>query len=209
MPEEQKKDGDDSQSGAAGAADSGKKSEESEEAPKPITFKSQEEFDAVIEARLARAKPKDYDDLVALRDRVKAEEDEKKDEVQKAKDAAKEREDKADAKIAKADAKLIRAEIVAEATAQKAADTSIVVALLAGNDTIEVDDDGEVTGAKEAVKKLLRDKPLLVAGASAGASGGEFGGNDQKTINERIAAAEAAGDWKLARQLKLQTLHRT
>src|SRR6185369_17283814 len=100
--------------------------------PKPITFKSQEDLDAIIEARVARAKPKDYDDLVALKARVDAEAEEKKTELQKEKDARTQAETAAAEKISKANAKLIRAELLKEAAAQGAVDADVVVQLLAG-----------------------------------------------------------------------------
>lgn len=189
---------DDPQGKAAEAAGAGA-APESE--PAPITFKSQAELDAIIEARVARAKPKDYDELVALRDKVKAGEEAEKSELQKEKDARAEDNRKASERVSKADAALIRAELLTEATAQKAADPSIVVALLQG--ALTVDDDGNVVGAKDAVKALLKEKPILVAGTSQSSGGAEFGGNDPQTVQEKITELERAGKFKEARELKL------
>jgi hypothetical protein len=165
----------------------------------PKTF-TQEEMDAIIGARLAREKP---DPEVA---RKAAEYDKlqegQKTELQKAQDRADKAEAKAKDAEAKADQTLVRAAIIEQATVQKAADSQIVVALLAGDPTITVED-GEVKGVKEAVAKLLKSKPIL-AGTAGAASGGQFGGNDQRTIDERIAEAERAGKFGEARDLKIQ-----
>lgn len=172
------------------------------EAPKPITFASQEELDAIIEARVARAKPKDYDELVALREKVTKAAEQEKTDLQKEKDARVAAEAKAAEAESKANAILIRAAIMTEAAAQNAADADVVVSLLAGNESITVDGE-QVKGAKAAVKKLLEEKPFLVkASQTPGASGGQFGGNDSRTLKERIAEAESKGDWSQARRLK-------
>lgn len=185
--------------GAAGAAGAG--------APAGGTEKTftQAELDAIIAARLAREKP----DPEVLR---KAQEYDKLQEAQQTElEKANTRAERAEAKAKEAETKaqgiLIRAAIMTEAAAQNAADADTVIALLAGNATITVEGD-EVKGVKEAVKALLKDKPFLVKATTPGTSGGEFGGNDQKTLQEKIREAESKGDWKTARQLKLQGLPR-
>ncbi len=167
------------------------------EAPKPLTM-TQEEFDRIIADRVRRATPADYEELKKL----KAEKDQaveaEKTELQKEKDARLAAEREAKAKNAMADAKLIRAAILTEATTQNAADTDIMITLLSASKDITVDADGEVIGAKEAVAKLLKDKPLLAKGKGAAASGAEFGGNDPKTRVAQIADLERrANDLKL------------
>lgn len=172
------------------------------EPPKLISM-SQEDFDRIIQDRVKRAVPADYEDLKKLKaDRDAAAEQEKTD-LQKANDAKAAAETAAADRTAKADAKLKRAAIIAEATAQKASDVDIVTALLAGSDDITVSDDGEVSGVKDAVKKLLKDKPVLVGGAGS-RSGGEFGGNDNKTLDDQIKALEAEGKFAEARDLKIR-----
>lgn len=172
------------------------------EPPKKLEM-TQEDFDRIIAERVARAKPKDYDDLVKLRDEQAAAEEAKKTDLQKERDARKAADEKASERVSKADQRLKRAAILAEAVAQKASDSDIVVALLMGSENIEVDEDGEVKGVAEAVKKLLKDKPVLVAGTSS-RSGGEFGGADNQTIGEKITELERAGKFKEARALKIQ-----
>lgn len=203
MPEPEKKPADDSQGGGAddgAAGDDAKKSA----APKPITFDSQEALDKVIQDRVRRATPSDYEDLKAKAAKHDEAENAKKSDADKARDAQAEAERKAAERTSNADAKLRRAAILEAAVAAKAADTDIVLALLASDSSITVDDAGEVSGAKAAVKKLLDSKPMLKSGALPGAAGGEFGGNDQRTIDERIAELERAGKYAEARDLKVQ-----
>lgn len=185
------KPGDGAEGGAAdGTAGAGAGAPSGDD-PKPITFKSQAELDAIIEARVARAKPKDYDELVALREKVNKAAESEKSELQKAKDAAAQAKADGEAAVAKANAKLIRAEILTQASAQGAVDPDAVIAFLAGSEDIVVDGD-EVKGAKQAVKKLLESKPYLVgkAGGAPDKGGGEFPGTDPKTVAERIRALE-------------------
>jgi hypothetical protein len=184
------------------------------EAPKPITM-TQEEFDRIIADRVRRAKPADYDDLLKLKAEKDAAAEAEKTELEKAKDAQKAAEKAVKDKNSLANAKLVRAELLSEATTQNAADTDIVIALLAGSKDITVDDDGNVLGVKEAVMQLLKDKPVLVKGKGApSASGGEFGGSDPKTKAAKIAdlerimnditktSAERATAGRMARELK-------
>jgi hypothetical protein len=158
------------------------------EAPKKLEF-TQEELDRIIAERVSRAKPKDYDDLVKLRDERAAAAEVEKTELQREKDARKEAERAAKEMNSKANAKLIRAALLTEATAQDTLDADIVVTLLTESPDIEVDDAGEVHGVKEAVAKLLKDKPILVRKGPS-SSGGEFGGNDPKTRAAKIAELE-------------------
>jgi hypothetical protein len=174
--------------GAAGAVDD--KKVVPPEAPKPITFSSQEELDRIIADRVRRAIPSDYEDLKKLKAAKDAEAEAEKTELQKEKDARKAAEVAAKEKDSRANTKLVRAELLTEAAAQNALDSDIVVALLQGSTDITVNDEGEVRGAKEAVAKLLKDKPILVKGKVA-ASGAEFGGNDPKARVAKIAELEA------------------
>ena len=105
-------------------------------------------------------------------------------------------------KVALADAKLRRAAIVEAATAQGATDADTVVALLAEDESIEVDEAGDVSGAEKAVKALIKAKSFL-KGGSGSTSGAEFNGSDGKTLDQRIKEAEDKGDWALSRKLKM------
>lgn len=191
----------DGDAGDTGDGDKGDDAQSQGEPPKQITL-TQEELDAIVANRLKRAQPKDYDALKAKAEKYDAAEAAKLTAEQQALAAKEAAESAAAERTAKADAKLKRAALIAEAMAQKAADPDIIVALLRDSDTITVTEDGEVDGAKEAVKALLKLKPTLVT-AGAKSSGGEFGGNDPASIDEKIATAERAGDWAAARDLKI------
>lgn len=109
----------------------------------------------------------------------------------------------------KANERLLRASII-EAARSANIDPEfedLVIQALITSDQVEVTDDGEVKGVDSALKKLVAAKPKLVAGKKTpGQSGGEFGGQETKTLDEQIAAAESKGDWKLSRRLKLRKL---
>ena len=166
---------------------------------------TQVELDAIIADRLARntAKFADYDDLKAKAAKVDLADENAKTELQKALDKAAKAETDGKSAVERANATLRRAAIYGEATKQNAIDGDTVTALLAGNATVAVDKDGNVTGAAEAVKALLHDKPFLLKGAPANGGHGEFGGNDPATLNEKIAALERAGKYAEARDLKI------
>lgn len=163
------------------------------EAPKPVTFESQEALDRMIADRVRRAvanaTPPDYNELLELKKRTDAEAEAAKTETERQVEAQKERERKSREREQRANAKLIRAAVLEQASAQNALDGEVVAALLSGSKDITVTDEGEVTGVKEAVEQLLTDKPTLVKGKSS-SSGGEFGGNDPKTTQAHIAELE-------------------
>lgn len=172
---------------------------------------SQAEVDAIVQARLTRAVPQDYDELKKKAQAFDAAEEANKTELQKALDRAEKAEAAAKDANARADATLRRAALMAEAASQNAADADTVVALLASVDTVAIEADGiTVKGAKEAVAKLLKDKPFLVKAEGnkppANSGGGEFGGNDGKTTAEKIREAESKGDFKSALSLKTRGL---
>lgn len=198
MPENDPKDGDKGTEGGKPEGGAGASTPE----PKPITFKSQEELDAIIEARVARAKPKDYDELVALRDKVQEAEAKQKTDLERAREEAAQAKTTAQTATERANAVLRRAAILVEAAAQNAVDAETVALLLANSDSITVTDDGEVKGAKQAVKALIAEKPFLARGKAPDTSGGEFGGQEAKTLQQQIAAAEEKKDWKTALRLK-------
>lgn len=112
---------------------------------------------------------------------------------------------------AKANTKILRAEIRAAAKGVLAdpADAYKFLDLT----EFEVDDDGEVDRDQldDALADLVKRKPYLAATKGpakrfqGGADGGPRGGQP-KTIDQQIAAAEQAGDWKLSRRLKLSKL---
>lgn len=162
---------------------------------------SQADLDRIVQDRVARAKPADYDEIKARAAKLDELEAGQKSDLQKAVERAEKAERKLSETEAKANSILKRAAILAEA-AQVASDPEIVVALLVSSEDITVSKDGEVEGVKEAVKELLKGKPILKKG-STGSSGGEFGGNNQMSIDEEIAKLTEKGDHEGAMRLKL------
>ena len=170
--------------------------------PPEKTF-TQAELDEILKQRLARAVPADYDDLKSKAQKLDELEAANKTEVERALAKAEKAEKERSETEARANATLKRAAIIEAAASQNAADTSVVVALLINSEDVTIGKDGEITGAEKAVKDLLKEKPFLVKGQSAGASGGEFGGESPKGLADQIAAAEAKGDYDAAMRLKL------
>lgn len=187
--------GDAGNSGAGNAGGAG--------APPPDakTF-TQAELDAILRERLARAVPADYEDLKGKAAKYDEAQTASKSELEKANEAKAKAEKERDDALSRANATLVRAAVMTEASAQNAVDPATVVALLTGNPAIVVKD-GEVEGAKDAVKALLKEKTFLVKSAGS-SSGGEFGGNDKGTLDEQIAELERAGKFKEARELKIR-----
>lgn len=174
-------------------------------APKKLDL-TQEDLDKIIADRLKRAIPADYEDLKKLKETADAAAEEKKTELQKAKDAKEKAEADGKTVTAKAHAALRRAAILVEAAAAKAANPGIVATILAGSEAVVVDKDGNVTGAKEAVAALFKDNPYLVGTGTPGASGGQFGGVDTRSLDEKIVELERTGKWSEARDLKIQKM---
>jgi len=153
----------------------------------PRTF-SQDELDAIVEARLKRAIPSDYDELKALKVAKDADDESKKTELQRAQDAEKEAKKEAKDALTLANTRIKRATLLIEA--QGTLDPGLVADLLVNSADISVDKNGTVTGTKEAVAALLKEKPYLAKGGLPGKAGGEFGGVDKVTGAEKIKQLE-------------------
>lgn len=164
---------------------------------------SQDDLDRVVGERLARAKPADYDEVKAKAAELDKLKEGQKSDLQKALDDAAKADSRANKAVASANSVLKRASILAEAATQNAADPEIVVALLVADESVTVDESGKVVGAKEAVKKLLKEKAFLAKAAASGASGGQFGGNDQPDLDAQMREAEKKGDWEAVMRIKL------
>ena len=159
--------------------------------PTPGRTFTQAELDAIVQDRVARAKPADYDEARAALEELNRRKEGEKSDLQKAQEERDREKARADGAEGRANEALRVAAIQVEALKQ-GADEELVALALASDDTIAVKD-GKVTGAAEAVAKLLERKPNLKAGGIR-QSGGEFGGVDGTTVAEQIAALEAKGD---------------
>lgn len=159
--------------------------------PQPGRTFTQAELDAIVQDRVARAKPADYDEARAALEELNRRKEGEKSDLQKAQEERDREKARADGAEGRANEALRVAAIQVEALKQ-GADEELVALALASDDTIAVKD-GKVTGAAEAVAKLLERKPNLKAGGVR-QSGGEFGGVDGTTVAEQIAALESKGD---------------
>lgn len=134
----------------------------------------------------------------------------KQTEEEKAKQERDQAKQEAEVATQRANRRLIQADIRLEAAAAgvRPEAISLVVKALSDDESIAVDDKtDEVKGVKKAVEAFVKDNEYLKSTASTpGKSGGEFGGQVNKTLDDQIAEAEAKGDWRLSRRLKLQKL---
>lgn len=168
---------------------------------------TQAELDRIVQERVARVKaqpPADYEDLKAKAAKLDQIEEANKTELEKAQARAQEAEETAQRTVEAANRRLVEAAIIAEATSQKAIKPEHMHRLV-DTEAVTVGDDGQVTGAKEAVAAFLKANPEYVGSRSGGsadqAARGE--GVDQITeaqletmTNEEILQAEKDGRLK-------------
>ena len=172
----------------------------------PVTFESQAELDAVIQDRLARERAKTATENAELARKAKLYDAAQKagqSELEQEKAARTEAEAERDRERAQALTVKRETALLLELSEQKALNPSLLVRLLMDDATVTVKD-GAVTGAKEAVARLLKEYPNFKAGTPAAASGASFsGGTPGKGIDEQIAEAQKAGNYQEAIRLKL------
>lgn len=129
---------------------------------------SQAEVDRIIKDRLARAKaepPSDYADLQAKAAKLDELEAANQTELEKLLARAEAAEKKATEADERARNSNLRSAVTAAASQAGAVDIDAVFALLP-KDAVTFGDDGQVTGADDAVKALLESKPYLVGQAA-------------------------------------------
>jgi hypothetical protein len=176
------------------------------EPPAPRTF-DQADVDRIVQERLARAKgdpPADYADLKAAAAELAELKKASQTELERAQAERDEAKATAEAATASARQILLRASVLAAASKAGAVDPDDVFALLP-TDAVTIGDDGQVTGAEDAVKALLEAKPHLVGkpttptgSADGGAQGGpgptQLTRDDLKTMTpDQITKAKADG----------------
>lgn len=174
------------------------------------TFASEADLTARLDtegkARLeALAKELGFDSVDDMKEAAKAkkEADEKaKTELEKAQEAVKKAETEKKAALETANQRLINAEIKLAAQAAGFVDPADAIALIdrAG---VKVDDQGNVTGVKEAVEKLAKDKPHLIGqgGKPSGSPGSQGNGGRQSGTGEGESLAKKLAE-KLAENNK-------
>lgn len=152
---------------------------------------SRAEKSAAKKALEARAKELGFESAEAMEAALKAAkeaQDAQKSEAEKLREALEAEKAKAAQAVERAKTALIKAAFTAEALAANlvSVDDAFKLADLSG---VEVDDDGTVTGVKEAVEKLVQEKPYLVKQA---VSGGAGGGNPARSRTGDSNPADAA-----------------
>ena len=157
-------------------------------APEFQAITSQEQFDRMVRDRIARVKqtpPADYEDLKARAARLDEIEAASLSELEKERARADRAEQERASAIETANARLIQAEILAQATALKAIKPEHLHRLIDTGE-VTVGDDGQVTGAREAVEGFLKANPEYVGtGRPAGGSAdqGARGGGSVKQLS--------------------------
>lgn len=172
--------------GAAGGSGDGAAADRSFQ---PIT--SQDQFDRMVKDRIARVKttpPDDYEDLKAKAAKLDELEESNKSELEKAQARADKAQKDSEAAIERANKRLIQAEILSEATAQKAIRPEHMHRLIDTGE-VTVGDDGQVTGAKEAVEGFLKANPEYVGTGRPGGSADQ-GARDGQTGVKQVTEAE-------------------
>lgn len=200
--------GDAGTAAATQAGEAGTGAAEDSTGTKVLTL-TQEQLDAIIERRLAKAKDPATEEAARqwrAHEASQQSEAERLKAQQAAVDAA------AEAKIKAADQRLKSADIRLEAARQgvRPEALDLVVDRLLASEEIEVDDKGDVKGTATAVTALVKSHDYLKTPKGETPppkSGGEFGGTDGQTIDGKIAELEAKGDrasLQEARRLKMQ-----
>lgn len=176
--------------------------------PTEKTF-TQADVDRMIADRLKRAKPEppaDYAELqekatklAALEAAQLTEQEKQQRQAQEAEQKATAAEARARAAEERAAAALRRSEVISAATRAGAVDPAAVFALIDPS-AVTVGDDGQVTGAEEAVKALLDEKKYLVGQPPTPTPGGADGGHrpsptapdiDSMSMEQYIAARKS------------------
>jgi len=183
--------------------------------PAPGRSYQQDEVDRIVGERLARERRKfaDYADLKAAADRLAKIEEQQKTETQRLADQLAAAEKARDDAVAAATRAQVTSAVTA-AAAGKLADPGDALALL---DTAAlVGDDGAVDTAAltAAIDALVTAKPYLAAAgpgprtpAPDPSQGAKPGGTASKgSLDEQIAAAQKASDWRAVVSLNSQKL---
>lgn len=149
---------------------------------------TQEQVDRIVQERLSRAKstpPSDYEDLKAKAAKLDELEQANATELEKAVARAEKAEAERQSAIEAANKRLVEAAVLAEATAQKAIRPEHLHRLI-DTGQVTVGDDGQVTGAKEAVEAFLKANPEYVGSPAGGGAdqGAREGGVKQLTRDQ-------------------------
>lgn len=152
---------------------------------------TQTEMDAIIRERLTRERQKysDYDDLKNKAGQWAEHEEAQKSELQKALDAKSAAEAAMSKALLEANNRMIKAALVAEAGkhgAQHPDDAYRLVDL----STVNITDDGAITGAEEAVKALIESGRLPIVRRPSAPTLDAGAGNGEKSGDEAIQLSQ-------------------
>ncbi len=134
------------------SGDAGGKKDDKEDDDRLFT---QEELDAVVTRRLARAEKNWQEKMEAEKKKAAMS------EAERLKAEKEEAEKKAAAATDRANQRLIRSEVIAQATKMNVVDPDAAFALM-DREGITIDDDDNVKGVKEALEILVKAKPYLI-----------------------------------------------
>jgi hypothetical protein len=175
----------------------------------PKTF-TQEDIDKAVESRLARERKKfsDYDELKAKAEKLAEIEAANLSDLEKERAAREAAEARASELASKAEKAAVNAAIVKAAVAAGVKSTDAVLRAI-DKTGLTVGDDGQVSGAEDAVKALLAEIPALVGeGTPVGdADQGARGGGPDQITQEQLSQmspeeiAKALKDGKLSHLL--------
>jgi len=124
---------------------------------------TQDELDKVVQNRLAREREKfsDHDELKAKAAKLDEIEAANQSELEKAQVAREKAEKQSAEVLAKANERMLKAAVLSEAAAAQVKKPELLFRALDKNG-LTVGDDGEVSGAKEAVEAFIADNPEFV-----------------------------------------------
>ncbi len=116
---------------------------------------TQEDLNSIVDRRMARAKKKWQEELEVEKKKAAMT------ETEKLKAEKEEADKKAATAMERANQRLIKSEVIAAATKLNVVDPDAAYALMDKADVV-VDDDGNVSGVKEALDALVKSKPYLI-----------------------------------------------
>ena len=165
---------------------------------------TQADIDRIVADRLTREKAKfaDYEDIKAKAAKFDESQASAMTEQEKLKTALDEAQAKGTKAVETANKRLISAELKVEAAANGVPADRIAAALkLVDTAEVVIDENGNVTGASDAVKNCLKANAFLLAGVQGGANlgGNPIGGNN----NPSEVNPWSKGTFNLTKQAKI------
>lgn len=154
---------------------------------------TQSDVDRIVSERLAREREKyrDYDQVKADAEAWRKQQEGQKTELQKAQEKAQQAEAQKAEALARANDRLIKAEVKVMSVELGIVDPDAAYALM-DRANVKVNDDGSVSGVKEALETLLKTKTYLKKQASGCGVGSPGGNPGDKQVDEVAEAKKLA-----------------